>query len=364
MRRTLCRTRCPTCCRTWARPGNRQTTSERFAPHPVSLVPKRNLAVPTPPAAENRCERVASFHHRLAPHAGPARGDEAGSRSPRRNGADRDADHGAGRGWRAGCRDGQADRGRGRARGIGRTCRDRGEGRAADGGRSRRGSGAPLALLRARAAALDALVVAIGLGAARRPRRLGRGGLEGREDPRADPAPDADDKIAAGVDPVFDAVLREFGEAGAGVLAVGQPVCQHRRLALDRIEQEALIVRFERRRLQALADLLVGEAHADELVAQRLRRLVEPRLRDMGVGHVEGHVLSPLGVRHPKDPAQKLLDARQARDASDRAEDVGRRAVPALLQRLNGDDKADRAARVGKVDAVKSALLPRRDGDS
>src|SRR6266404_5621697 len=74
--------------------------------------------------------------------------------------------------------------------------------------------------------------------------------------------------------------------------------------------------------LDSLLGLLVLEAHGDELVGEGLSRLPELRLRDIGVGAIEGRRLPTLGVGHSHHATQELLDIRRALNARQRAEDI------------------------------------------
>ena len=73
--------------------------------------------------------------------------------------------------------------------------------------------------------------------------------------------------------------------------------------------------------------------------------------------------LATLGIRHPQETSQQLLDVHRALDPRDGTERIGEGTIPALLQRLDGDDGLDRALRIEQVDAVQLALIAGRHGD-
>ena len=77
----------------------------------------------------------------------------------------------------------------------------------------------------------------------------------------------------------------------------------------------------------------------------------------MGVGAVERLAPPARGVGHAQHAAQQLLHRRGAAQFLQAAQHIGKRAVPALAQRLHGDDVAHRAVARRQGDVIQATLL-------
>ena len=106
------------------------------------------------------------------------------------------------------------------------------------------------------------------------------------------------------------------------------------------------------------------ETHAGHhAVGQGRGGLGEAACHHMGIGAVQRRAGAPPRVRHAQHPAEQLLHVLARPHVLQRAQNVGERAVPALLQRLDGDDEAHRTGTVEQVDAVQPTLLAGGDDD-
>lgn len=95
----------------------------------------------------------------------------------------------------------------------------------------------------------------------------------------------------------------------------------------------------------------------------------DPRTRPIGevltrISAVQLFGRPPVGEGHAQHTAEKLFHRAAAADAGQRAEHVGERAVPAFLQRVDGDDVLDLAGGVEQIDAVQLPLIAGRDRDA
>ena len=86
--------------------------------------------------------------------------------------------------------------------------------------------------------------------------------------------------------------------------------------------------------------------------------------RQVGIGAIEQLAASPLRVGHAQHAAEQLLHVAARAHVLQAAEHIGEGAVPALLERLDGDHHLHRAGRVEQVHAVQLALRAGRDGDA
>ena len=89
------------------------------------------------------------------------------------------------------------------------------------------------------------------------------------------------------------------------------------------------------------------------------RRRAEPFAPHEGVGAIERGRLAPLRVRLAHHAPEQLHRVRPALHVRHGAQDVGRRAVPSLLERLHGDDARHVTVRITDVHAVQLLLLGR-----
>ena len=81
----------------------------------------------------------------------------------------------------------------------------------------------------------------------------------------------------------------------------------------------------------------------DQPIRQRMRRAGKFRRAHMRISTVERLAPAPCGVGHAQHAAQQLLHRCRAAKRLQRAQHIGKRAIPALAQRLHRDDKAHRA---------------------
>ena len=118
--------------------------------------------------------------------------------------------------------------------------------------------------------------------------------------------------------------------------------------------------RFFLHRLNAVVRLVLLKTHRHQPVGQRPGRLAGGRLGQTGVGPVQLGDRPAAGKRHPQHPAQQLFNIGGAVNARDRAEHIGKGTVPALFERLDGDDVLNRTAPIKQVKAVEFALFAGR----
>ena len=98
------------------------------------------------------------------------------------------------------------------------------------------------------------------------------------------------------------------------------------------------------------------KAHvADQPVGQGMGGAGKLCCAHMGVSAVERLAATLAGVGHAQHTAQQLLHGRGAGEFLQAAQHIGKRAVPALAQRLHGDDVAHRAMARCQVDIVQPA---------
>src|SRR5690606_26480908 len=84
----------------------------------------------------------------------------------------------------------------------------------------------------------------------------------------------------------------------------------------------------------------------------------------MSIGPVHFFLPAPSRIWHPQDPTEQLLDVLVTLDLSYRTEHVGEGAVPALFERLFGDDDFDGAIARKKIHAINLAGGPGGNCDS